>query len=113
MSTHWDVTPAIDASGNLRFIGCNNVHCVLPDGTISWSSQEGELGHMTPALDAAGNLYYYSINYPEQSLVAFDPNGDLLWTVALPILQGSSVSIGADGTLYLGGLDGYLYAVGD
>jgi hypothetical protein len=99
---------------------------VNPDGTGQWqldflggtSNSERESTYSAPLIDADGNIYLglgtgKRWTRPWGKVVrSYSPTGTLRWE--FPVGEGvytSSPALGADGTLYIGSMDGALYAL--
>jgi outer membrane protein assembly factor BamB len=116
---------AVDRDGNLYYAADWHVWKLDPNGNILWEYTiddgcGGFLGHSisSPLVDAAGRVYVGLGNgrrsaVPcEKRLVVLSPSGALLSTFDLPEIPGASApALAADGTLYVGCLDGKLYAL--
>ncbi len=75
------------------------------DGTLRWETNV-PYQLKSPVVDSAGNVYVSS-----SYLFAFNPEGERLWNFTADLSVSSSPSLGPDGTVYVGGSDGILYAV--
>ncbi len=82
--------------------------CSTSSGSPKWSySAAGSSSFSSPAIDANGVSYF-----ADYYLYAMNPTGGLKWTFSS--FGGdtySSPAIGTDGTIYVGSLDGKLYAI--
>ncbi len=120
--------PAIGSDGTLYFTPSHRLGSLValnPDGNLKWKRDPDtdEAFATTPALGADGTLYIGGRRYlgnserPDEYLFALNSDGTTKWktkTGKVPsgsYVESSSPSIGADGTVYLGFNDGYLYAV--
>ncbi|MEQ8767084.1 MAG: PQQ-binding-like beta-propeller repeat protein [Planctomycetota bacterium] len=117
--------PAVDAQGNIYHVSDWDMWKYSPTGTLIWSTtfqQGGSLGktYSSVVLDSAGNIYLgmgtqkrgaYTF---EKRVVVYNNSGVKRSHVQLPEATGiSSPAIGPDGTLYIGCMDGKLYAIQD
>jgi len=116
--------PAVDDEGNVYFAQDWNLWRINRGGEIAWERTFEDMGRLgstysSIAIDGAGNLFLgmgtgkgWAIDIEKQVLV-YDRNGTLRGSFPLPdITATSSPAIGPDGTLYVGCLDGKLYALG-
>jgi hypothetical protein len=123
-SAPWSA-PTIDQDGNIYLIEDWELRKHSPTGQVLWTSEfiyEGnrlEQAYNAPIIDSAGRLYFglgtgkrYALE-SAKGLVAYDSNGTKLYNLLLPETPStSSPAMGADGTIYIGCLDGKLYAIG-
>jgi len=119
--------PAVDNTGRIHF-GTNfyidrrdeyreigRVYAVRMDKHIDWE-YDCHAGFADsdvqpdPLIDGGRTLY---ISDKERHLYALNLDGTLRWEYAAPQGFATNPVIGADGTLYIGGRDGLLYALGD
>lgn len=79
-------------------------------GTLKWTYDTGDSGPgQAPVLDGQQRIYLSDVR---GAIYALSSQGQLLWTRPATAGQNrSSVSIGPDGTLYIGAYDSKLYAV--
>jgi outer membrane protein assembly factor BamB len=100
-------TPAIAADGTLYPDLDADLLAISPSGSIIWRTpfpvksdyNDGEL-----VIDGDGTIYAI-----HKGLFAYDPDGELLFEEPNEHLRGAA-ALGADGTLYVPGDDGRLYA---
>ena len=103
-------SPAIGADGTI-YLGVegDDLYAINPDGTQKWTSE----GDYSPGLGENGTIYvgsYYGL------LFAIDPDSTIKWTFESWGKMASSLTIGADGTIYTGTYAekydyGYLHAI--
>ena len=119
-------SPAVAADGYI-WVGCEYKGCLIqfrPDGSFARC-----LGGVTygadvtssPAIGADGTIYFgvddRGTGFPGRTghVAAWDPaaseNDGLLWAFKADSAVDSSPAIGADGTVYVGSEDTYLYAL--
>lgn len=113
-------TPAIGADGTI-YVNGKGLYAINRDGTLKWMySYSGGETHSSPAIGADGTIYAVCMDvntargFPivEQAICTFGPEGNVRWryfTGGDYIL--SSPALGADGTIYVGGAGGILYAI--
>lgn len=119
--THYG-SPAVDAQGNVYYAGFGAIWKLNAAGTISWEyeiMQGNFIGSSwsSPLVDAAGNVFVglgtgnrWDLAVERQILV-LRPNGTKLWGYTLPKIPTTSApAMASDGTVYIGCLDGNLYA---
>jgi len=100
-----------DAAGNLYFAWIHTIWSLTPDGTKRWSlnlpGRNSGSYSVGPAIAPDGTLYFVR----SDALTAVNPNGTLKWEQILgrPAFDRTP-TIGADGTVYIGAEDGFLYA---
>lgn len=118
--------PAIDPQGNIYLIEDWEFRKFSPAGQLLWEQlfeYEGnrlERSWSAPIVDAAGRLYFglgtgkrYALD-SAKGLVAYNSSGVKLYNLLLPETPStSSPAIAPDGTIYIGCLDGKLYAIGE
>ncbi|MCF8026174.1 MAG: PQQ-binding-like beta-propeller repeat protein [Desulfobacteraceae bacterium] len=109
-------TPAVDAEGYVYAgSGDGHVYCLEPiAGAIEWRFPAGAAGRghffSSPALDEERNRLY--IGSTDHHLYALDMDtGERIWRFQTGSKIVSSPAIGFDHTVYIGSLDGFLYAV--
>ena len=117
--------PTIDAQGNIYTIEDWDFRKFSPNGQLVWERtflydvNRLEMAWNAPIVDAANRLYLgqgtgkrWALD-SAKGLVAYDTNGTKLYNLLLPETPStSSPAMGADGTIYIGCLDGKLYAIG-
>ena len=106
-------SPSIGTDGTI-YIGCcdgvsstNGVlFAINPNGTIKWTYTTGYfIISGSPAIGSDGTIYIISGYRSNNVLYAVNPNGTLKWSydmVGSDRTGSSCVTIGADGTLYVG-----------
>ncbi len=97
-------SPAIGIDGTIYFGSLdNNLYAVQPDGLLKWTFPTEGIVVSSPAVDSDGVIYFGS---GDGKLYAVEDRGvgpRLKWEfLAGAEIAGSSVSIGKDGTLYIG-----------
>ena len=116
--------PAIGVDGTIYENGTNgNLYALSPtDGTVKWSYPIGSLTN-APAIGTNGTIYISGYAFPQYGgavgltivqttdgfTVETDANGELIWSSNVG--GGTSLAIGADGTIYGNGANGKLYAL--
>lgn len=117
--------PTIDAAGNIYIIQDWEFRKYSAGGQLIWEREflydinRLESAWTAPIVDAANRLYFglgtgkrWALA-SAKGLVAYDTNGNKLYNLLLPETPStSSPAMGADGTIYIGCLDGKLYAIG-
>ena len=102
-----ETAPAIAPNGSIIVTtSMGEVQALNPaDGSVIWNkSTFGNTGYSSPAIDANGTIFL-----PFGNLKAISSDGIELWESEADGGH-SSVAIGADGTIYNGASDTYLYA---
>jgi outer membrane protein assembly factor BamB len=119
-SVKWDFSargpfqaaPAIGADGTIYFGSFDNagkVYALDRQGNEKWEFATGAAIGNAPILGPDGAIYIASMG----TLVALNPDGTKRWSLATGnINRNSTAALDADGTLYIGAMDGNLYAVG-
>jgi outer membrane protein assembly factor BamB len=118
-------TPAVDLQGNVYLASHYYAWKVSPQGNVVWEYLINPgcgsfLGHSygSPLVDAAGRVYLglgtgkRSALPCERKMLVFSPSGSVISSFSFADIPGtSSPTLAADGTLYIGTLDGGLYAL--
>ena len=120
---HVASTPAIGADGTV-YAGCQDdaLYAVTPGGKKRWEVRTGGDVDAAPAIGADGTIY---VGSDDHALWSISPDGVVNWKVVTgaEIRGGAAISeagsrgappVGApagDDTLYVGSLDGALYAI--
>jgi len=111
--------PAIGADGSVLLPISDDSALALvaldpATGAIRWQGYDGGNCNMSPVVDGGGWIYYVVTEFFSNKgiLYALDGNGKLQWTLPLPTTVSRSLALGTNGTLYISGADGKLYAVG-
>lgn len=119
--------PTIDAQGNIFIVDGWNLRKLSPAGGLLWERDflydvnRLESSYSAPIVDAANRLYFglgtgkrYALE-SAKGLVTYDGvTGTKLDNLLLPEAPStSSPAMAPDGTIYIGCLDGKLYALGD
>ncbi len=98
-----DSSPAIGPDGTIYASSDDGIlYAVNPDGSLKWTSP-GSGGNISPAVDFDGTIYAGQLD-------ALNPDGSLKWTFSS--VSGSSLAVGPDGTIYVGG-NGDIYGIID
>jgi outer membrane protein assembly factor BamB len=113
---------AVDAQGNIYYAGFGAIWKLDASGGILWEHQilQGNFigsSWSSPLVDAAGNVFVglgtgnrWDLEV-ERQLLVLRPNGTKLWSYTLPKIPTTSApAMASDGTVYIGCLDGNLYA---
>ncbi|MFC1706760.1 fibronectin type III domain-containing protein, partial [Planctomycetota bacterium] len=107
-------TPAVTWRGDVVVSARDHtVHCIDSSGSTRWafrcSVQSKQTVRSSPVVDAGGVVY---ASADSDTMFAIAPKGHELWRYQTggPILAGAA--IGANGALYFGSNDTYLYALG-
>lgn len=117
--------PTIDTAGNIYLIEDWELRKHSPTGQLMWTQEflyDGnrlEQAWNAPIVDLANRIYFgmgtgkrYALN-SAKGLVCYSTSGAKLYNLLLPETPStSSPAMGPDGTLYIGCLDGKLYAIG-
>jgi len=88
--------------------GNDKLYALNPNGTLKWAYTTGQTYGCTPAIATDGTVYMGS--FSNKQVYAINPNGTLKWTYTTGAIYGS-ISLGADGTIYIGSRDKNLYAL--
>ena len=110
-------TPAIDTDGTLYIGGQGTVasgatfFAINPDSSMKWAWSLSKFFRSSPVLDGAGRIYTTS----GRDIVAFNAatGGAPIWTYRTGRNIYASPALAADGTLWIGSGDRYLYAISD
>ncbi|MCR2823789.1 Ig-like domain-containing protein [Lederbergia panacisoli] len=105
---------ALGRDGQFYFSGSNGtlyMRSSYPYPVKSWEFHTGDTIWSAPIIDYMGTIYFVT---DRGYIYAVKKNGSRKWSINLgtDINTRGSLSIGKDGTLYIGGKDGRLYAVG-
>ncbi len=98
------VNPAVATDGTI-YVGGNALTALNPDGTVKWSYASGHTV-VSPAIGDDGTIFAGKVN--NSMLVAFDPDGNLLWSRS--DLNGAP-TVGLNGDVYVVTESGILYAL--
>jgi outer membrane protein assembly factor BamB/fibronectin type 3 domain-containing protein len=112
----WISPSPVVGSGNAVYI-CGSdgkLYSLNSEGDLNWKIKIGDYVSgsklHSPAIDSDGTLYIGSGTGIGQFLHAINPDGTLKWQSESYLGICSVPAIGNDGTIYVGGYDGYLYA---
>jgi fibronectin type 3 domain-containing protein len=105
---------ALGRDGQFYFAGYNGtlyMRSSYPYPVDQWEFHTGDAIWSAPLIDYMGTIYFVT---DRGYIYAVKNDGTRKWSISLgsEIETTSSLSMGKDGTLYVGGLDGNLYAVG-
>ncbi|MDO8587471.1 MAG: PQQ-binding-like beta-propeller repeat protein [Armatimonadota bacterium] len=99
---------AIGSDGTIYAHGGQQLWAINPDGSIRWTTDLGVGANAPLVVDGAGTVYVRT----SSGLIAVASNGAVSWNISVG--QNGSPSgtplFGADGTMYVGSVDGFLYA---
>jgi hypothetical protein len=111
-----DSTPAVGADGTIYTIGYQyeptadgyRLVATNPDGTPKWVASRTFAADykVSPSIGPDGTIYVLNWDYPNRSLLAFNTDGSVKWTFALPkdyYYTSHTPAIGADGRIYFVG----------
>ena len=108
--------PAIGPEGTI-YVGSDDgyLYAVNPDGTLKWRYEVGYSVKTPPAVGNEGTIYFGGAEDAFiDNLYALNPDGTLKWKYneeGFSISSGSSIAIGADGTVYVTPQGNRLYAL--
>ncbi len=95
-------------SNGILFVGSGTkIRAIKPDGTVKWSKRYTNV--QGPALSADGKTVYVAGNNKVLALKA--KNGQKRWKYAMGDSTLFGPTLSADGVIYQGSWDGYLYAL--
>jgi len=77
-------------------------------GAVKWSLAIGEVQHLCPAIDVSGNIYVSTVSQPVR---AISSSGVQIWQTVESIGYYSSPVLSDDGTVYVGGTAGKIFAL--
>ena len=117
-----DSSPVIGEDGDIYFGNNDGVlYRVDADGERVWNTtlrdEEGRMIQSSPALDEDGVIYVASVGLTEVGefrdgiVHAIYPNGTEKWSYTRGFGIISSPTVGPDGYIYVGGLDGHLFSL--
>jgi outer membrane protein assembly factor BamB len=104
--------PAV-TSDNTVYVGGYNgyFYAIQPNGQVKWSYHTKEPMISAPVIGPDGTIYVGSGDSGTGHLYAFSPDGNLLWkSQQVGGMRYSSAVLDANGTLYVGSLDHWIYA---
>ena len=79
------------------------------NGTVQWQYSSPAALKSAPAIDANGTIY---LGLTNGDFHAISPGGEPLWTRSIGSkIYYSSLTLAAEGTMYVGTIDQYLYAL--
>lgn len=116
--------PIIDADGTI-YVGSSdgNFYAFNPDGTLKWTFATADANAITgsAAIGLDGNIYFGTkegANGTGSIIYAVTPTGQEAWNITLDPESDeissrvlSTPTVGADGTIYIGGFNGIMYAL--
>ncbi|MCZ3365336.1 MULTISPECIES: PKD domain-containing protein [Methanobacterium] len=100
--------PAISSDGTIYIIGASKLYAISSSGELLWTYSIGEVATnevVSATIGHDGTIYVGS----SAGIYALTPNGSLKWNYAAGSICASPV-ISSDGTLYVGTINGTLYA---
>jgi outer membrane protein assembly factor BamB len=102
----------LDDSGNMYF-GCNadKFISLASDGSFRWQRPTGGFTTSTAAIPGDGDAIYVSTDSGANSMMAVDSSNSLLWTYSTGNDVRASPTVGHDGSIYFGGINGKVYAL--
>ena len=108
-------TPAIGTDGTIyTSAGGINLDALNTDGSLKWAyhPDPGYSIGSSPAIGADGTIYLcLNSSYGANSLCAINPDGTYKWGFNTWKQITSDLTIGADGTIYVGSKEGDFYAI--
>lgn len=102
-------TPAIDQQGNIIFGSDDSlIYALNEKGKLIWSYKTGDVCSFSPAIGPDGTIYVVA-----DSVYALTLNGKRKWTFPPPEDGEFATSpiVDFESNIYIGGNDGYLYAI--
>jgi sugar lactone lactonase YvrE len=99
---------AITKDGSIYIGGRTSIKAFLPQGKIKWGCFLDDITIGAPVVDSKGNVYIATLG---GKVHAFTSDGMPLWEFTAKKDFNASLTIGSDGTIYIGSLDGYMYAI--
>ena len=110
-------SPAIGSDGTI-YVGSwdYNLYAINPDSSLKWkfTPDSGEYFlegvASTPVIGNDGTIFF-STGYEDEKLYALNIYGSEKWAIKTGSDAFASPAIGADGTIYLGSIDGILSAI--
>lgn len=107
-------SPATGPTGKIYLGVDTELQCYRDDGTLSWAYATGGRIFSSPAVHVdPGTQAETAICGSDDGYLYAIRGGVLLWRVQLGAAIHSSPAIGADGRVYVGGNDAFLYAIGN
>lgn len=105
-----DSNPAIASDGTIYFgSSSSSFYALTPEGRLKWSYPAKSWIKSSPALGDDGSIYFGST---DKNIYALHQNGTLKWKYTTNDFIDNSPALSNDGSiLYIGSLDGYLYAL--
>lgn len=101
-------TPCLGPDGNIYVVNKNGLTAISNSGAFVWRLELPDINNTSsPVIDKNNTIYLAA----GRKLYAVRPDKSIKWTFE----AGNKIStpaIGADGRIYFGADDGYLYAVG-
>ncbi len=90
----------------------NTLH-FTPAGVLDWTyiaTISAPLFHLTAPIVDAADVSYFGAS--DGQLIALDAGGKLVWSLSTNAAATSAFAMGADGALYIGLTDGFVWAIG-
>lgn len=102
--------PAVGPDGTV-YLATGSLLAFYPDGSLKWSLPSSYFLSTSPIVDGRGFVYVGALNHYFYSI---SPDGTVAWRygAAAANVSWSTASLASDGTLYVGGWDGKVYAFG-
>lgn len=108
----------VSASGAVTTLVLNQPNIVLhftPAGVLDWtypvvSNVDYTFPNLTAPIVDATDTSYFGVH--DGRVIALDAQGALVWSLATGSRASEAFAMGADGTLYFGLADGFVYAIG-
>ncbi|MBK1879596.1 PQQ-binding-like beta-propeller repeat protein [Pelagicoccus mobilis] len=104
-------SPTIDSVGNVYFGSTDKyVYSLDANGQQRWRFQTTDWIESSPTLSNDDSVLYIG-TWDDRILALNTSNGTLVWEFAMPSLVYASPAVAEDGTIYVGGSDGFFYAI--
>jgi outer membrane protein assembly factor BamB len=106
-------SPAIGSTGKIYLGVGTEIHCYHDEGDPSWVFSTGDIVESSPAVvsnGVGGDIVICGSD--DGNLYSIGPSGTEVWSHAIGSPVRSSPAVGANGVIYVGAMDGRLYAFG-